>query len=88
MAKNLRDEIINGYTVAVCENTQDKTFYLYEADVIIKGQTKTSHIWAWDSTLPTGSNIFWDVKYTPCVMPSGYELTEAVENNQPILRKR
>lgn len=86
MASNLREETINGYRVAACENSRGKTFYLYTTQMIPNGDTQSKQIWAWHPTPFLGSHTYYGHQYTPTTMPSGFSLAEA-ENHQPVLKR-
>jgi hypothetical protein len=82
MASNLREETVNGYSVAVCENSKGETCYLYEGEVTMKDGKRRIFIWKGKEPGLQGRDLY------PITMPQGYELVEASENNQPLLKKR
>jgi hypothetical protein len=81
MASGLRQQNVSGYRISVCENSRGETFYLYQTSASVGGNDKNA--WVWHKDRPGSQNRV----LVPATMPNGFSLSEARENNQPVLEK-
>lgn len=82
MSQIAKNEWVNGYEVATYENSKGITYYLYQGYHPAHGK-----IWTWKTDKPNGGMTSYGINYYPCPMQAGYEVAEAVNTKQPVLKK-